>query len=102
MLVRADEGGHGMTAHQGGRLHRWTARALVGGAAVASALAFGSAAAAPPRTVPGAEPARVVSGVVVAGVASVTLLLLLAGTILVVTPRLIRLVRIINARRQVR
>nr|BFE65212.1 hypothetical protein GCM10020063_097380 [Dactylosporangium thailandense] len=101
-MVRADEGGYGMTAHQGGKLHRWTARTLVGGATVASALVFGRAAAAPPRTVPGAEPARAVSGVVVAGVASVTLLLLLAGTILVVAPRLIQLVRIFNARRQVR
>jgi len=86
----------------GDRLHRWTARTLVGAAAVSSALAFGSAAAAPPRTGPGADPARAVSSVVVAGVASVTLLLLLAGTILVAAPHLLRLVRVLIARRQVR
>ncbi|MEU7867826.1 hypothetical protein [Dactylosporangium sp. NPDC049140] len=91
-----------MTAQRGDRLHRWTARALVGGAAVGSALAFGSVAAAPPGSAPGAGPARAVSTVVVAGVASVTLLLLLAGTVLVAAPRLLRLVRVFNARRQVR
>jgi hypothetical protein len=92
-----------MTVQRGDRLHRWTARALVGGAAVGSALAFGSVAAAPPGSAPGAGPARAVSTVVVAGVASVTLLLLLlAGTVLVAAPRLLRLVRVFNARRQVR
>ncbi|WP_426507895.1 hypothetical protein ACPPVO_56270 [Dactylosporangium sp. McL0621] len=91
-----------MAAQQGDRLPRWTARALVGGAAVGSALAFGSAAAARPGSAPGAEPAGAVSTVVVAGVASVTLLLLLAGAVLVAAPRLLRLVRVFNARRQVR
>jgi hypothetical protein len=91
-----------MTAQRGDRLHRWTARALVGGAAVGSALAFGTASAAPPGSVPGHDPARAVSNVVVTGVASVTLLLLFAGTVLVVAPRLLRLARILNARRSVR
>ncbi|WP_432979854.1 hypothetical protein [Dactylosporangium sp. CA-233914] len=89
-----------MAARQ--RILRWTARALVGAAAVGSALAFGTAAAAPPGTAPGSGPARAVSGVVVTGIASVTLLLLLAGAVLVATPHLLRLVRVVNARRSVR
>jgi hypothetical protein len=91
-----------MTTQRGDRLFRWTARVLLGAAAVGSALAFGTATAAPPGSVPGREPARAVSGVVVTGVASVTLLLLLAGAVLAGGPHVLRLIRVFNARRSVR
>ncbi|WP_433210663.1 hypothetical protein ACQP00_48550 [Dactylosporangium sp. CS-047395] len=91
-----------MTAQRSDKLGRWMARVVVGAVAVGSALAFGTAAAAPPGNAPGSEPARAVSNVVVAGVASVTLLLILAGVVLAVAPRLLRLVRVFNARRSVR
>ncbi|MFG2038339.1 hypothetical protein [Dactylosporangium sp. NPDC048998] len=78
-----------MTGQRGDRLHRWTARVLATGAGAGSALASGPAAAAPPD----GAPALASGDVVVTGVASVTLLLLLAGAVLVAVPRLFRLVR---------
>lgn len=68
------------------QLLRWTTRALVAGATAGSSLVSAPAAAAP-------APAEAAGDVVVTGAASVALLLVLAGALLALGPRLLRLVR---------
>ncbi|MEV6924738.1 hypothetical protein AB0M46_09535 [Dactylosporangium sp. NPDC051485] len=68
-----------MTTQRGDRLLRWTTRALAPVAALCPTLAAGPAAAAPADGIQ----AGAGSDVVVTGAASATLLLLLAGAVLI-------------------
>jgi hypothetical protein len=79
-----------MATRRRDRFHRWTACALAMSSAAVLALLPTSAAVAAP---PAGRPAPVRVDVVLTGAASVAVLLLLAGVLLVAAPRLFRLIR---------